>query len=579
MSVWQYISIAFALALMVFSCRKEYLRYNKKNLVLRITATLLAVTTLLGLEFDIPYTHSAKVEDAAVIITSGYNKDSVKNFIKTQSKQVPVYTFDDLVAQGSKVYKKLDVFGYGLTKDELSLLSNTPVVFHPQSVGTGIISAHWKQNLQTGETLHVQGIFNNTKNEPVKLLLIGFNTPFDSAIIPPATRGLFDLVTVPKQLGSAVFNIAASINNTIIESQPVPVDVKQAVPLKVLMLASAPGFENRFLKNWLSDNSFEVVTSNATSKDKYNQSFLNTEKENLSEITKSSLQGFDALVCDAAAFSTLSREEQDAIQLSVEDGMGLIIKADTTLPSSAFYSSNVQVSATGVKPGQQVSIRFAGDGVLHHLGGEHSLTIRSAAGTQPLATDSSSGEIFVTNLTYGAGKIAVTTLNNTYSWMLTGDKSDYYAFWSMMFDKVSKNKSTGPTSNYAPVFPIVNQPVHITFEGPSSSHLVINESPVYLAQQPGLYYRWSGTYWPTGAGWQTSVSQNDTTSFYVFNDSSWKYARAAETIASTQYASGNSTITAENITALQQTPFPKIYFVILFLTCCTFLWVEKKFNG
>jgi hypothetical protein len=142
----------------------------------------------------------------------------------------------------------------------LLLLKGQQIIFHPSPVVTGMGSVNWKQQLRKGEVLYVQGTFVNVEASPVTLLLNGFNSIVDSVVIPAQQTKPFLLRTIPKQNGKAVFPIVALRGKDTLEKEPVPVEIVQSNGLKIMILAASPDFENKFLKDWLSQNGYTVVS-------------------------------------------------------------------------------------------------------------------------------------------------------------------------------------------------------------------------------------------------------------------------------------------------------------------------------
>lgn len=574
----QYIFIILGLLLLVVTCVQQYRRRNKKNLVLRLAASAVAAVSLACLALNITYTGNATDETSAIILTDGYNTDSV-NLFKTSHVKMPVYSFDEYIAAGISSHPALHVFGTGLSTDDLQQLQGTPVIFHHQPVNTGIISANWQQTLQTGAQLNIQGSFNNTTNSPVKLQLNGLSTLLDSVTVQPVGIQPFRLVATPKQAGKAVYTITALADDKTIEEEFVPVDVKPADSIKVLILAASPDFENRFLKNWLADNNCEVVVRSTTSKGKFDRSFLNTSSANIDHITTQNLSNFDVVISDATEYAALTGDEQNAVRSTVEAGLGLIIKTDTTLPP-AFYTSLFPVVSGPSNPSSSTLLKLVGGTTLHAPENSQTLFIQNRPGTQPLVTDSTS-QVLVNSAVYGMGKVAVTTLNNTYSWVLTGDKHNYTTYWSSLLSKVAKTSNTGQSISFSPAFATVDQPLHLTFTANANPYPIINGSPVYLAQNIHLPFEWGGTYWAAQTGWQTIKLEHDSTSFYTYTNTDWKPLRGfANTIATEKYVAAQQTVLpGGDAIKLQDVPVPKIYFVIVFFVSCAFLWAERNFTA
>lgn len=575
MGGWHYIFIGLGLILLAFTCYKEYTRPNKKRLLLRLAASITAVACLTCMALNITYKKAVQASGSAVITTDGYNKDSLAAFIKN-NPGAPVYTFDEYIANGSVHYSALHTFGYGLTTDELTLLRDASIVLHPTGSVQGIAAANWQQTLQTGQQLVVQGSYNNTGSTPVTLQLNGLNTLFDSVTIQPGRQQNFSLGTVPKQAGKAVYNLTVLANDKVIEEEFIPVEITATDSLKVLVLASAPGFENRFLKNWLSQNGYAVTVRSTTSKNKFDRSFVNTPSSSIDKITTQSLAGYDILISDATELNALSKDEQNAIQSSVENGLGLMIKADTALPSSLFYSSFFPVHNSASSTPQTITLHV-NNTTLQPAVIEQPAYIQPQRSTQTLVADSA-GNAVVSSTVYGVGRLAVTTINNTYSWVLTGNNNSYTTYWSTILSNLARKKAVLNSMRYTPAFAVVNQPVHVTFTSNANPQPVINGGAVALRQGVQFSYEWDGTYWPAQTGWQTVVMGNDTASFYVYSNADWQYARGLQkTHATYYYAHQRAEAYEAAMQSTQHVPVNKLYFLIALMVCCAFLWLERKF--
>ena len=169
--------------------------------------------------------------------------------------------------------------------------------------GSGFVTADWQRQLQQGQRLAVQGRW---RGPGVKILLTGLGATLDSA------EGVADFVvhTVPAQSGRAVYRLVAVRGADTLEQEDVPVEVEPVRPLKVLVLASSPGFENRFLMNWLAAGGHEVAARISVSKDKYVL------------VNAPGRHAYDVVVADAGVLSEALRQE-------VEGGLGLVIRVDS----------------------------------------------------------------------------------------------------------------------------------------------------------------------------------------------------------------------------------------------------------
>jgi hypothetical protein len=576
----QYMMIAACLLLAIFLVWKEARRSNRSRLLLRILASILAVASLAFLAVPIYYNTVETVKFAeAILLTDGYNKDSTNAFLK-QHKQAAVYTKEEYLQQNN--IDILHVFGYGLSAAEWRALPASGVIFHPSAIGNGITGIGYNKKLNSGDQLLVQGMFNNISGKPVKLTLNGFGTGLDSVIIQPKTEQPFELSTIPKLIGRAVYELTATIHKDTIEQEYLPLEVVQAMPLKILLLAAWPDFENKFLQNWLFENNYVAASRTTISKNKYRYNYFDTTQFALEKITPAILSKFDVLIADGAELSSLSKQELFNIQNEVTDkGLGLLIKADSTGKPALFYHNNCSIAATADHNKQTLAVQLPGNDTASLLPVENPSFLHLQYGAQPLITDTKKN-ILAGNALYGKGSIVFSTFANSYYWMLSGNQKAYGLLWSSLIEKAAKNKTINKQWNVQPALPTINEPVQLTVKtsGEQTLQQVNANGFIAFAAQPFLPFEWQSTYWPVKKGWQPVVSSHgDTFWFYVFNKNDWRNIAALQKINdSYAYATSNKKqlqrSTVDN--GLNKKTVPPVYFFAMFMCCCIFLWIEKK---
>src|ERR1700679_2408751 len=131
---WNYLVFVVCFLLAVFTVINEYRRANKQRLGLRIAASLTAAVALAAIALPISYwTETSYVGNEAVLLTTGFNKDSLYKF-----KGEVLYTLDAGISKHFPNAKlvfpnelkklnvgiaRLQILGNGLTKDELNQLN------------------------------------------------------------------------------------------------------------------------------------------------------------------------------------------------------------------------------------------------------------------------------------------------------------------------------------------------------------------------------------------------------------------------------------------------------------------------
>lgn len=539
MTTWNYIVICLSLVLLTLLLTYEWKRANRARLVWRLSATVILMAALAALVLPITYKRSAAVRDKeGILLTEGYDPDSVRVFAQARNASV----WASPAEEKDPGLSVLHIFGYGLTGEQCAALPPVPLVFHPSAMRAGITSIYWQRSLWTGEACRIQGHFYNPGEGTVKLLLTGMHTVLDSAEIKKDVD--FELRTVPVHTGQAVYRLIALNGADTLEQESIPVEVLQGKPLKILILAAAPDFENRFLVNWLSEKGHSVVVRTAISKGKYDFASLNmtTGAEGLSTLDK-----FDIVIADAAALNAMPGEYRLLRKEVEQRGLGLIIKADST-------------SGKMDRPGGRSLIK------------------------------DSLGRTLVSASMYGAGKIILTSLQTTYTRWLEGNKREYASLWTSIMQQAAKESTATERWQLSPALPVVDQPVKATLRY-SGSESGLPEglfeyegvTPVvsYLTQHPLLPFVWEGLYWPRGAGWQTvRTSQGTSAWWYAWTADDWQALHRKERMGETERwvarMRNRKTGTTEGREDVQRVPVWKGWFYLSIIICCLFLWVERK---
>ena len=383
----------------------------------------------------------------------------------------------------------------------------------------GIVAVGWQRRLGRGERLRVQGRW---AGRPVKILLTGLGAVLDAA----AVTGEFELTTTPAVAGRAVYGIIVVAGVDTLDREEVPVEVSDGKPLKVLVLASSPDFENTFLMNWLGREGDAVASRVAVSKGKYAFSFVNMERQSLER-----LDWFDLVIADSSEVTPLLWRQVE------EKGLGLLIRVD----------SSVRIS----RPGMRVLER------------------------------DSAGRVVVGCLLAGAGKVIYSASNTSYTRWLAGRKEDYAAYWTMLLRQAARSGEREDEWDWRPRLAKVGDPVELelTTGKDMPQGIVGGETQVvvYMGEDAAFPWRWRGRYWPVAEGWQSlRAPGGDTVWGYAWGAAAWKgmgVGQVPKTEGGQRYNGGNATNVREWV------EFPRWVFYVVFLFSMFFLWVERKMGG
>ena len=591
---WNIVIIVICVLLAAWAGWKEYIRKNKSRLVLRVIAVLVAAVSLACIA--LPITYQTDVQDTgkneAILVTKGFNFDSLRQYNgqklfvldqKTHEK-VPKATFlhhiNALFADSS--ITQLRILGDGLDREDMEQLNHLPVVFYPQEIKEGITAISWNEKIKTGEELNIQGRFKNTSPKKIKLILRGLSTNLDSAVAGPATATEFHLATTPKSQGRYVYSLVVMDGTDTLANEPLPVQIEPVKPLKVLMLTASPDFESRFLKNWLSAKGYAIAIRSAISTDKYNKEFINLEQFPLDHISASILGKFDVLIGDLAVLKSLNSIENTALQQEVtQKGLGVIVQADSTLKSAFWLQRDFPSDRLAVKNPAPVSLILQGKVTSRAKLNTGSVYIDHQNGAQPLISDEH-GHLLASSTLAGAGKIVFTPLNNTFSWMLSGNEHDYSALWTLLISKASRKIPITENWTVRSNLPNISKPVQLQLESAAVPSAIRTETAITPPQQNSqIPFEWETTYRPGTNGWQLIRQNNEApASWFVYKNSDWENIHSLQKQSDTKAYIAKNTI-VNNVTKLIHEKaiiaVSKAYFYGLLLMACVFLWVEAKF--
>ena len=555
---------------------------------------MLAIISLLFILYPINYDRKVSLSNStiAILLTDGYPKDSLEKYkgaslfstdLAITEKDNKVKYINDITyfLTSKPDYQTLHIFGYGLESDELKSLKTKNLIFHPAALKNGVSSISWTENIRSGEQLLVQGKYNNTTGPEVKLILQGLGTNLDSVIIRKETWNNFELKCTPKHLDKAVYSLTVIADKDTLSREKLPIIVKERESIRILILASAPDFENKFLKNWLAQQGYSLSVRTSISTAKYSTEFLNSKKNDLNRINTTLLTNFDILIGDRSELSRLSTLENQAIQSQINKGMWLIIKADASEPGNGFYRNAFPIRENKQVIPKTLKLNWEKHSALKAiLQGSSSIEILGQAGTQSLVKNER-GNILTSSKLFGKGKILLTVINDSYTWMLGNQEEDYSSFWSYILQKAARKKEN-PESLAVHSLPVINKDmgIEIQTETGNKSHFQIKGEKLAFKQHSLMSFQETGSFWPSERGWQSFQFENtDSNWFYVFDEKAWTEVKASEKLKNTQNfieQSAKNITTGNGAVQVYKDTIHPIWFYILFLLCCTYLWLEVK---
>jgi hypothetical protein len=596
MEEFKLIELFLSIFLLMFLIFKEIKRTNKNWLVLRLIATIIAVASLFFLIYPIKFEVSQTVKkEEFTLLTKGANLDSV---LKTN---VQLFTLDSEIYRSNSKnkikflpdlsyhlsshpeIKTINLYGEGLDNYDLKKLSNYKINFKSIKNINGIQNCNWQKTITNTDDLIIEGNYKNESKKVIKLVLTGLGTKLDSVNINPNEVANFSLKAKTNQTGYFTYHLAAIQNKDTLQYESIPFEVIEKQPIKVLILASSPDFEFKFLKNWLYQNNYSLALRTRISKDKFSSDFLNLSTINLNNLNKNLLQKFDLIIADDAELASLGNQEKYVLNSQIDNGLGLLIRKGEEKPNSK-YVAEFSINNLAIKQPQGFSFKMIGnDDKTSPLIIKNPVQLNSKTIHQPLILDDK-GKIYAENKISGAGKITITTIPNSYQWAIKGNQKDYAKYWSGIINNTIKKIDLKEEVLLKDQFPKIYDEATLLYKDNNENKvpkISVENIPIAPIQNQNFSNEWAGTFWPIKSGWNKVDINGLEKQVYIFDKNSWQAATQLERISNTLSFIKNNQIhspKSQIITYKQVKEVSKWLFFMLFLLSCGFLWFETKIS-
>jgi hypothetical protein len=586
-----YAYIIAILLLTAFLIYKEIKRVNRARLVFRLLAVIIAVASLLFLILPIKYQSERNTDSKSLhFLTPGVTSTELKNesyltsdssVFKQFGKRKVRYVADLVYhLQAHPEVSNLIIYGYGLPK---SILRNihADVSIRPAKSPAGILSCSWPDVLSSSETFRIQGKYNNTNNRPVKLLLYGLGTKLDSINIGAEQQFAFTLECKPKQIGKAVYTVIAKQGNQVLEEEDVPFQVVERPKVKVLVLASFPDFEYKFLRNWLLENKYQAYFRTRISKDKFSTEQVNLDVKESDVITSSSFKKYDLIIADDEELGRLSATG-DGLSREIAGGLGLIVRLNEAKALSGFTKKfQLSGSTDSINTTYQPVLVDAMQ-KLETLPVSQPVYISRNAAQLSLVEDRK-GKILATLAMVGEGRVAATAIQSTYNWVLNAANTDYAAYWTEMMNRTARKSVKDFRFQFSPKFPTPKDLVSLSFQANPETELPqfsMEGKPLPVQQHLWLPFYWQVNFWHKTTGWNTfEVKPGSKQDIYIYKKTDWMPLKMDHLLKENQmYAKKSKMINenaAKNIEVVEKQVSNWI-FVVLLLISIGYLWFETK---
>lgn len=564
--IWPIITSLVLLTLLVM--REALKDISRKRKIINILASALALGALLMIWLK-PQIKAVNPTSLILLLTDGYTqtqRDSiltVHSFIEEEFADSLSYEEQQKLIDQRQIL----MIGHGIPEDEWPLWSSATVDYVPNHHMVGITRLKYEEHYTEGENFHVSGLLKGINSSQIKLN--GFGKVLDSVEVTEGNQA-FSLSAPIKNAGRFVYSISMtdSAGNESVVGE-IPVQVKKAKRLKLLMINSFPTFEQKYLKNFLAAEGHQIAVRNQLSKDRYQFEFYNTKKQQrFYNLNESVFEGYDIVIADYNTFKQLNTQSISALRDALAKGLGIFI-----LPTEDEYA------------GEHVDLFKRFD--FSKIEGTNTKVITFHQ--EKVMVPSFELNLKPNRFQYGVldnlmvyqpvslGAVGTNVLKNSYQLVLNGKGEIYQWLWKKQLEVLSYTTKPPGLIGAKQVF--VNKPYHFQLRGfTAMDDVVIDSTHIPMQQDPHLPKHWQGTYWPYSAGWhQIMVNSQDTLWFYVQNNKkAWRSLIQADQVKANQRIfAKNGQIKSGRESEVWQKINP-IWFYLLFLISVAYLWIEPK---
>jgi len=574
-------------------------RPNRQRLWLRVVASVVAGISLVLIVFP-PTIKQAINPSAAILLTQGYNPDTLEALLAWQEAKPIVYSLGtnaDDATQLNSLYtlcqqqpnlQTVHLLGYGLENEQLKVLEGIKLVPHLSEAPTGISAVQWRQEVKLGEAVTITGKYKSA--DKTKLYLQAAGQLRDSVEVKADSTYTFNLRYTPKQIGSLVYTFLAKSGDKTDTLGQIPVQVIEQQQLSILLLAAAPSFEFKFLKNHLAEQQHKVAYRTTVSKDISQTEWVNMPQTDLSRITPKLLQNFDVVITDPQVLQSISPGERATLQRAVtEAGLGVLtIAIEPTMKSGSSFFTGFQSKRLSQQDSRNARASWASQEASINAA---PYTLVSTTAVTGLVTEQGSNLLAGTKRE-GWGKVAMSYVPQTFPWLLEGKDEVYASYWSSLLSAIAKEQVKDKFWQLEkPQVPQPNKPAILSFTDytlsedaatiPTATITSLSDSVsinLPLAQNIHQPEKYNGTFWPQKTGWHKVETANAAPYFfYVQKPSDWEFESIAERRTATEdFVTQQATSPASETIAYKDEPISLIWFFILFALSSGFLWLEEK---
>lgn len=567
--------ITIGLVLMAVFVWKEWSQRKERRFFVKLIASFLAIVSLCMIILK-PSTYQESVRGKGIVLTSGY-KPSQLDSLKSIYKRIK--TEEYIKGRTLSLLTEVDsifLLGNGLEAFDLWQVEDKSVAFLAGDVNQGWQVISNKNELILGESLEVNALYADPVKGNWAVLADNGGNLLDSVPFTESESQLVQLRAEPKASGQFVYHLMQKDQDgQVVSNEPVPIQVKEGRPLKILMVNTFPTFETKYLKNFLTEKGHEVLARTQLTKGKYKFEYFNGASGTIYGFTSENLKDYDLLIIDTDSYVNMGRASKEAMEaISTSEGLGIFVQASEGLFRLSKSRSPFQ---------------FNRDYVTEIVLGQPSRTLpkypyafQENLRTQEILLDS---VVVAAYLPMQTGKVGTTLLQNTYQLLLDGNEELYARIWTQILENMAREeKITVAWKSLTPI-PKLNKTFEFEVQMLLKGIEVTTDenARVPLLQDVFIPSKFKGTVYPRKTGWNRLQVAMDSISpwyYFVYEDGQLQNIHQSELRNANYQKFGSNTTFDDSALVFKkelQTIAPFWFYFILLLSL-GWLWLEPKLS-
>ncbi|WP_374473482.1 carboxypeptidase regulatory-like domain-containing protein [Arenimonas sp.] len=333
------------------------------------------------------------------------------------------------------------VLGLGLPARDHDAARGVALAFEPAPLPEGLQSLEAPASVVTGRQWEVRGLATGLAGGRAEL-----RDPADEVVARAALNetGGFTLATSAGLPGQVDYTLQLrGADDTVAQSLALPLQVRDAAPRRILLLAGGASPEVKYLRRWAVDAGLRLhsVISLGGGVELGDPPL---------PITAAALAEFDLVLLDDRAWRDLGEGGRATLKAAVRDGLGVLLRITgelTATDRTVLRTWGLQADTADIARGLRLPGTEHADATLALDAETRAADVAPLLSRRPLALSAADGAVLLRAgdeaplalwRAEGRGRVALWTLSDSYRLWLAGRRSAYGQLWANAVDTLAR---------------------------------------------------------------------------------------------------------------------------------------------